>query len=338
MIKDKVKKILIIHVSGRVGDTLFITPLIETISKHYSNAFVTVLTHRNTVSLLENSKYIDILNTISKKRARYRGWGYAKKHDLAFVSSSPDEDADSLVAYACRISKKVVAFDPISPKLKNCLFRSVNKNFRKKRHIVDYYHDLTNALNIHPSNKRVRFCNSSEEITKAKHTLTTSNLNNCQTLIGVKITSLSSRSYRDWPLDNFIDLASIILKEKQNVGFVILGGLDEYDKYDVLAKNIEAPVLNLSGGDLRDFGAIINLLDIYIGVDTGITHLASSFNIPMVVLYHPLNPVKKYGPINHPNFYPIECVQCKEQNNEAVAMSTITSDNVFDKINLALSK
>ena len=33
MVKNS-KKILVIHVSGRVGDTLLITPLLETISKH----------------------------------------------------------------------------------------------------------------------------------------------------------------------------------------------------------------------------------------------------------------------------------------------------------------
>jgi heptosyltransferase-3 len=330
--------ILVIHVSSRVGDSLLVTPLLKTLKRQYENSYITLLAHKRMATLFDYSPDVDRVGIISEKRSRYKGWVLGKKYDLAFVVSGPEENLESITKYALRVSHKVVAFESNSAKLNKKIQTLVGKDFTGDRHIIDYYHDLTNALNIHPANKRVRFCNSSEEITKAKHTVTTSNLNKCQTLIGVKITSLSSRSYRDWPLDNFIDLASIILKEKQNVGFVILGGLDEYDKYDFLAKNIDAPVLNLSGGDLRDFGAIINLLDIYIGVDTGVTHLVSSFNIPMVVLYHPLNPVKKYGPINHPNFYPIECVQCKEQNNEAVAMSTVTSSNVFEKINLALSK
>jgi len=41
-------------------------------------------------------------------------------------------------------------------------------------------------------------------------------------------------------------------------------------------------------------------LNFFIGVDTGITHLATCFDIPSIVIYHPDFPASKYGPIDHP--------------------------------------
>jgi len=338
MVKDKVKNILIIHVSGRVGDTLFITPLLETISKHYSNSFVTVLTHRNTVSLLENCKYIDLLNTISKKRARYRGWTFIKKYDLAFISSSPDEDADSLVSYACRVSKKIVAFKPTSSRLRKCVDKLVDKDFNGKRHIIDYYHDLTNALNIVPSSKRVNFYATSKELARAQKILQESALKTCKLIIAIKITSLSSRSYRDWPEEHLVKLMNMLIDKYKDVGFIAFGGLSEYGKYENIAQKIHAPFLNLSEKELREFGSIMNYVNLYIGVDTGVTHLMSSYDVPMVVLYHPLAPKSQYSPINHPNFYSLECPKNLILNmNKEDMMATIDPDQVFEKINFALT-
>ena len=294
--------------------------------------------------MLENCKYIDLLNTISKKRARYRGWTFIKKYDIAFVSSSPDEDADSLVSYACRVSKKIVAFKPTSSRLRKCVDKSVDKDFNGKRHIIDYYHDLTNALNIFPSSKRVNFYATSKELVRAQKILQESSLKTCKLIIAIKITSLSSRSYRDWPEEHLIKLMNMLIDKYKNVGFIAFGGLGEYDKYESIAQKVHAPFLNLSDHGvadqrLREFGSIMNYVDLYIGVDTGITHLMSSYDAPMVVLYHPLSPTSQYSPINHPNFYSLECPKkfILDMNKEDM-MTTIGSEQVFEKINLALSK
>ena len=229
-----------------MGDTLFITPLLETISKHYSNSFVTVLTHRNTVSLLENCKYIDILNTISKKRARYRGWTFIKKYDIAFVSSSPDEASDALVSYACRVSKKIVAFNPTSSRLRRCIDKSVDKDFNEKRHIIDYYHDLTDSLNIAPASKRVNFSATNQELNESKNILQKSELRGVDLIVAIKITSLPSRSYRDSSEESLVVLMKMLTDRYKNIGFIAFGGLSEYGKYESIAQKVHTPFLNFS--------------------------------------------------------------------------------------------
>ncbi len=327
------KSILIIHVSGRVGDTLLITPLLETISKHYRNSTVTILTHRNTVNLLENCKYVDYVETISKKRARYRGWTFYKKYDLALVSSTFDESSDSLVSYACRVSKKVVAFKPNSNILRKCIYKSVDKNLDEKRHAIKYYHDLTNSLNIASIGKRISFSSTKQELQESKNILQKSALKKCNLIIAIKITSLESRSFRDWPEDNLVMLIKLLSKKYENIGFVAFGGINEFDKFDNIEKRVQIPFLNFSKYGLREIGSIMNYVDLYIGVDTGFTQLMSSYNKPMIILYYPNMSPYKFSPIDHPKLCLIEADKRQHSDvDEMNLMSTIKPEEVFDKI------
>jgi len=332
MVKNS-KKILVIHVSGRVGDTLLITPLLETISKHFKNSVLTALIHRNTVDLLENCKYADHIGTISKKRARYRGWTFFKKYDLAFVSSSSNEDADSLVAYACRTSKKVVAFEPDSSILRKCIYKSVGKNLNEKRHIIKYYHDLTSSINISPIGERISFRATKQELQESKNLLQKSVLKKCDLIIAVKVTGLESRQFRDWPEDNLSELIELLSKRYKNIGFITLGGLNEFDKFEKFAKRVKTPFLNFSKYGVREVGSIMNYVDLYIGVDTGFTQLMSSYNKPMIILYYPNMSSYKFRPVNHPKLCLLEADQQTHLELDKMAlMSTIKPKLVFDKI------
>ncbi len=100
-----------------------------------------------------------------------------------------------------------------------------------------------------------------------------------------------------------------------------------------LHKKVHTPFLNFSDKGLREFGSIMNYVDLYIGVDTGVTHLMSSYNKPMVALYHPNMSVHKYRPINHPKLCLLEADQQSHLDiDEMNLMSTIKPKLVFDKI------
>ena len=331
-------KILVIHVSSRIGDSLLVTPLIETIKHKFKNCKLSLFAHKRMHVLFQNNSDIDDIDVISVKRSKYKGWSFIKKFDLAFVVIGPEETDTSLIKYALRVSKKVVSYNSNSQKINKRLYKIATKDYSKNTHIIDYYLSLTGALKINPSGKRVRFNSSTSELFSMQKVIASSAIKDCKVVLGLKITSLSSKSYRDWPFNNFIELSYLIGKEYSDIGFVMLGGLDEFDKLEKLSNKLDFPVLNLSGASLREIGSAINFLDLYIGVDTGFTHLVSSSDVPMVVLYHPLNPKEKYGPINHPDFHPIDCLEELIINTDKEnMMATIGPEQVFEKISLALT-
>ena len=51
---------------------------------------------------------------------------------------------------------------------------------------------------------------------------------------------------------------------------------------------------------LRQTAAVLARMQLYIGVDTGPTHLAGALQVPMVALYHCLSPARAFAPLEHP--------------------------------------
>ena len=86
--------------------------------------------------------------------------------------------------------------------------------------------------------------------------------------------------------------------------------------------------LDFSGLSLRKTAAIMSRLNLYVGVDTGPTHLMSSFDVPSVSLYHGKFPSRLYAPLNHPFFVSIDHPLGKFCS-ELSSMSDITVQQVF---------
>ena len=88
-----------------------------------------------------------------------------------------------------------------------------------------------------------------------------------------------------YPVEKYL----VALKElvKKDLVFVIVGGKSELDDANFIEQNLPpGKVLNLVGKTtLRETEAVINLMDFYLGNDTGIMHMASAAHIPVLVLY-----------------------------------------------------
>jgi len=71
-------------------------------------------------------------------------------------------------------------------------------------------------------------------------------------------------------------------------------------------------------------------------VDTGPSHIMSSFDIPMVVMFHCLSSNRHTGAIDHPCYF---AVNHQERNcNEESSMKNVTVESVFSKVLLALKQ
>lgn len=74
--------------SGRIGDTLFVTSIIGPVKKSYPKAKISMLAHKNAMDLLKNNPDIDDLGNISNKRAKMKGWFLLKNYCRDFKISN----------------------------------------------------------------------------------------------------------------------------------------------------------------------------------------------------------------------------------------------------------
>jgi len=292
------QSILFIVVS-RIGDTLFATPAIRAVAAAYPEARITVLAHPNRAEVLSHLPFVAEVGTISKSTALWRGWFGRGSYDLAFVYNFDQP----LVAYALRVADRVVAFRQADQDLNRRLYCCVEPPAFQSEHAVRQLLRLPAAVGVFPAGYRLAYQCTEIERREAEKRLR--NLGaDLRPLIGLQVASFPTKSYRDWPVENFSLLCDRITDEWPEAHFLILGGKEEKERTEWLKDRLGPRATHLAGSlTLRQTAAVMGFLDCYVGVDTGPTHLMSAWDIPMVAMYHCLSSSAHTGPLDHPLAY-----------------------------------
>lgn len=323
---------LVINVS-RIGDTLLATPAIRAVAAAYPGASITVLAHPNRVEVIRALPFVSTVGTITKRSAPWRGRFGRPRYDYALVYGFDEP----LVAYALRVAGKVVAFRQKDPRLNKQLQHAVDVPVFQSEHSARQQLRLPAALGIAPSGLRVAYEVTPHESRAARQRLASDIPAETTPLIGLQVASFPTKSYRDWPVENFASLAVKILERWPQAHFLIYGGNEETTRVRWLKQQLGARATLYAGKlTLRETGAIMSLTDLYLGVDTGPTHIMSAFDIPLVGLYHCLSSSRLTGPLEHPQLYAIDHPQLGHECTEVTPMADITVESVLDKVGRAL--
>lgn len=102
-----------------------------------------------------------------------------------------------------------------------------------------------------------------------------------------------------WPLENFISLGQMLLKNKKifpKAKILVLGTADQRKDIEPLFKAFGDNILDLMGKpSLPSLFCCLSRCKVFIGNDSGLMHLAATANTPTIGLFGP-SPVKIYGP------------------------------------------
>jgi heptosyltransferase-3 len=332
------ERFLVINVS-RIGDTLLATPAIRALAAARPGCIIDCLGHPNRADVLRHLPFVRQVGEITKKSAPFRGWLGGKTYDTALVYGFDE----ALVAYALRVAKRVVAFRQADDKLNARLFRVVEVPAFQSEHAVQQLLRLPEALGIAPAGLRLAYATTPQETAWARQTLEKDLPRNttpgATPLIGLQIASFPTKGYRDWPLTHFIALCDRIKSHWPNTHFLIFGGTEEHERTAALKMHL-GPAATLYAGrlSLRETVSLMSLTDLYIGVDTGPTHLMSTLDIPLVGLYHGFSPSRLIGPLAHPCAYLIDHPLAAPGCTTEAPMSDITVDSVWQAVAQALTE
>lgn len=326
--------ILFIAVS-RIGDTLFATPAMRAVATAWPGAKITLLGHPNRAEVLEHLPWAHQVGTITKRRATWMGRLGGARYDLAFVFGFDEV----LVAYALRVAKQVVAFQQADPALNARLFAAVPKPPFQSEHAVRQLLRLPAAVGAQPAGLRIAYRTTGDEVAWAKERLSAEGLAEARPLIGLQVASFPTKAYRDWPVEHFAELCARIGQRWPEAGFLIFGGPEERRRTDWLKATLGDRAALLAGRlSLRQTAGLMSLTDLYVGVDTGPTHIMSAFDIPLVALYHCISPSTLTGPLDHPYAYVLDHPAGRDRCSETTPMAEITVDAVFARVEQALAE
>ena len=326
------RSILVINVT-RIGDTLLTTPALRALAEAWPAAKLTVLAHPKRAEILRHLPFLARVGGIEKQRAVFMGHWPGKTYDLALVYGHDQ----ALFDYALRVAGKVVAFHQADDAINARLFKAVDEPLPYSEHAVDSALRLTAALGIRALSRRLAYHVTGAERRAAEARLSKGGMTGAYPLIGLQAASFPTKAYRDWPLDHFIQICRRISAQYPNAAFLLFGGPDDRQRTAALAGQIGPRTMQLAGLPLRPTAACMSLLTAYVGVDTGPTHIMSSFDIPMIGLYHCLLPRSIYGPLDHPLDFSLDHPRLGGECSEQTSMAEITVDQVHERLVAALA-
>jgi ADP-heptose:LPS heptosyltransferase len=149
-----------------------------------------------------------------------------------------------------------------------------------------------------------------------------------------------ARRTRHWPIENYMEVIHYL--RSLNMGVCIVGSSEQSE--DTMQMSADDPlVINFAGRlELPELAALMKLSKIYIGNDSGPSHLAAAVGVPSVVLFGP-GDVDRHcprgeGPVRVACFK-VDCSPCYlEQCSHHTCMRSLTVEMVKAQIEETLSE
>lgn len=162
-------------------------------------------------------------------------------------------------------------------------------------------------------------------------------------LLGIAPVSIASS--RTWEARRFGEIARRFKKETGG-SVVLIGARRDENSLRAIADAVKSPVLVQAGRfSLPSLGWLINRLDVFLGNDSGLMHVASAFDVPAVVLFGASDPrvaVPETGSVKALQHPEVSCVPCLRNtcvrfgpyNREC--LTKITADEVWSELSSRL--
>lgn len=323
------RRILVINIA-RFGDTLLITPVLKALKAQWPAATLDVFAHKKTASVIENLPSVDSIRYFSKNKAAWLKYISRRQYDLALVYGNDD----ALVDYARRVSSLTISFSrkPGSTDWQTVAPPEQLMPAQQERAL------LANAAGVEVTDWRLDYCVTPQERDFASQFLAEKGLQN-KRLIGFQLQSFPAKAYRDWPVSSFKAIADRLSEAYPDSHILLLGGPEGKATADVLAAELGSAATSLAGAlTMRQNAAVMSQLSLYLGVDTGPTHLAGALGIPMVAMYHAFHPGRYLAPQQHPALIVIEHPVDYANVSREEPMSKIDVDTVWNAVNTLLAK
>ena len=298
-------KICIIHLN-QIGDLVFSLPLLKALRENYPASTIHSIVRPHLKELLIHSPFIDQLF--------YRKNGI--KNKLTLLNAIRQNRYDLLIT----LSKSI-----------ECLFLTTFSRARIKAGFEncpwDFSLEIKEKIEVHPSwhnnFKLLRKLNIPVHQENYVGLLALSSekdlrkLRELEKYVVISPGTSVRRKVKAWEEEKFGDLI-LQLKEKYDLNPVLVGGDDSREVNNKVIEIVRERDKNKKINHIQNWAGKISLEDLcyllkdaalFVGVDSGIMHLASSLDIPVVGIFGPTDPFY-VGPQNRRSIVVREEMDC----------------------------
>lgn len=357
-ISDKYMRILVVD-GGGIGDLVMSTPALRAIRNRFSNSHIVLLTVERTVEVIRNLPYFDELICFKQEgfRNKYRLFRWKTlKLNLSLLRDLRKQRFSMIIDLTAVESWKAAI-------LRSIFFKIIGANVHAGRdtdgrgffldikahenqfgtvHEVERKLLIAKALGARVADSNIEFKVSQKDRKFIDRWLKKKKVSKNNMLVGLNPGSFLPS--RRWSKDGFIKIGKQ-LYDKYGVQVIITGGSKERQLVSDMADKLkDIRPLKFLDFNIRQLGALLERLQLFITNDTGSMHIASALNVPIIAIF---------GPENHYRYRPygnglskiivsgvsLSCRPCEKFDCKThECMESITPDIVWKEVESVMKK
>lgn len=338
---------IVIRSPNWIGDCVMCLPAIRALKVNCPNTNIYLAAKQNLCPVYENITEIkeiilipDNIDFKSSLKVANQVRKYRFDYGILFTNSFHS-------AFLFRLAgiKKLIGY---VKDLRGWLLYKKIKFPRDNKHHICFYLDLAAAFIGEKSGKMMgknyshQLIITDKEREKVSAAFRTLGVNVSKSLVGIS-PSAAYGSAKEWPPERFKELILRLQQGKSpgNIEILLFGSAKEREKISKIADGGDGiRIHNLAGQlNLRQTIVAISFCRLFISNDSGLMHIASGFNLPLIALFGPTRPYKT-GPLNKNSrvlYHPVACAPCLYRdcplnNGNHACMKAITVNEVLEAI------
>ena len=304
-------KILIIKLDA-VGDVLRTTSILHALKLKYYGSHITWLTKKIARDIFLNNDLVDRVLELESHDLISRL--NTEKFDL-LIHPDASPTSSALASIVTAKVKKGFILDqtgqviPVNNDAIEWLEMGAFDEFKKKNQKT-YQQIIHEIAGLEYKKGEIILNLNQDELNFKNSFIAEHNLSKFNVLIGLNTGASKRWQLKQWRLEGFKELISI-LQKKDDIGILIFGGEDEVDRNKEIKKLFPNVIDTGSTNSLREFFALMDIPDIILTGDTLALHTATALRKKIICLFGPTSSseIENYGIITKisPD---MECLVC----------------------------
>ncbi len=283
---------------GDIGDVVLTMPAISTLRRHFPDNELIVCVREHARELAEDCPWTDGVVSVDKQRRKLR-------HELAYqvrflsdlrkprFSLAIDLRTGSRGAVAAFLSGaryRIGRFSDGGPWWRNSLFTHlVRPENEMLQYAPEHHLNIIAPFGFHTDDCIPALTVPQPRKKAAQAVLREAGIPDRTPIVAVHPFSLWQ--YKEWQPSEWISLIHH-LTEKRGFSAVVTGSPAERVRAEELTEGFKGRAFNLAGKtSIGELPAILQLCDLFVGVDTAALHIAGAVGVPTVGIFGPSSPV-----------------------------------------------
>ncbi|NOY77689.1 MAG: glycosyltransferase family 9 protein [Calditrichaeota bacterium] len=291
-----IHKILVIRQHDQLGDFLLSTPVLRALRDRFPQAEISLLVRSYQEPVARNNRNLNDILVFQEVGYRWRPkslWSFLRKlrsgFDLVVVLNTVSHSNTSDVLAWLTGARYILGSSHLRfPGTSRNFFYNLEVPYQDDgKHQSVKNLEIVSYLNVSTTNFREEITLLPEEQAWARRYLKKLKFTFDRPILGIH--PGAGKIENRWPVEKFAETAERFGR-KHGAQIAIFHGPSEKALADRLLKEVTVPAKIISDLTLREFAAVISQADLFLGNDTGTTHVAAAVGTPLVVIFGPTDP------------------------------------------------